>query len=190
MFDFKLLGRPGMVSAERLAEQRARQEKDRVERFRAVAKLANAARTAPPAVTTSSKVVLQAAVAPPGGDDETDRADFANPKLRAAAQREKNRVLAILTSPAGLRNPQVAVNIAIMTALPRGQAVAMIEALESSSPSRDASADTSLARRIVRAGNRRRGEEPVAPSTVRQGQGHRATSQEILAAGRKARGEV
>jgi hypothetical protein len=170
MFDFRLLGRPGMVSAERLAWQNKR-KKDMYERFLAAGhSAAYAARVAEATHgPTTPEVAPKAAVAPPGGDDDSDRSDFANPKLREAAQREKNRVLAILTSPAGIRNPQVAVNIATMTALPRSQAIKMIEALESSLPSTSASADTSLARRIVRAGRRARGEEPMAPSIVKQG---------------------
>ena len=172
VFDFRLLGRPGMVVpfAERFAATRA----------------LDSARSARPSVPPK---VAPRAVTALADDDESDRADFANPKMRAVAQREKERMLAILMSPAGIRNPQVAVNIATMTALPRSRAIQMIEDLERSLPSTGASAE-SLARRIVRAGNRRRGEEPMAPSTVKQGEGRRATAAEILAAGRKARGET
>jgi hypothetical protein len=120
------------------------------------------------------------------GDDDADLQDERIPLLRSARRRERARYCAIMSSPIAKTHPVIAAHIAVLTSMPRTEAIAFIEATAAAAPAQG-SAD-GLAQQIVTAGRRARGEEPMAPSTVKQGQGHRATAQEILAAARKARG--
>src|ERR1700683_3497210 len=105
------------------------------------------------------------------GDDEADLQDERIPILRSARRRERARYCAIMSSPIAKTHPVIAAHIAVLTSMPRTEAIAFIEATAAAVPAQ-ASADR-LAQQIVTAGRRARGEEPMAPSTVKQGQGHR-----------------
>jgi len=121
------------------------------------------------------------------GDDDADLQDERIPLLRSARRRERARYCAIMSSPIAKTHPVIAAHMAILTSMPRTEAIAFIEATAAAVPAQGSS--DGLAQRIVTAGRRARGEEPMAPTTPKQSEGHHATADQIIKAGRKARGE-
>jgi hypothetical protein len=117
------------------------------------------------------------------GDDESDEEDKANAKLRQARARERGRILSIMTSDAGLANPEAAARLATKTELSRSEAISMLHAVgpaaSAAEPRKDALRDRmsnerqpeigagdgdqkpagNLAQMIVAADKKRRGEK-------------------------------
>lgn len=133
--------------------------------------------------------------APQGDDDATDRADEANPARRKARTRERNRVVAIMTSEPAKRDPVLAAHMALDGDTPQTTAIETMAAMLGMEPGQkaDAPAPSATAAAIIEAGRRRRGE------TLDSGATHNgptksarltATSVAIVAAGRKRRGEA
>ena len=153
-------------------------------------------------------------------DDETDIEDDEEAKKGRA--HERSRIRAILVSEPGLQNPIMAAHLALDTAMPAKEAIAAIGGLNSALAARDAEhaqtehegrPDVSVARAILAAGAKARGEEvaPVPPGR-RERMGLRAgeeqprqarqgrdldgygrlvspVAQAIIDAGKRARGE-
>ncbi len=121
------------------------------------------------------------------GDNDSDRDDGENPETRSARARERSRIAAILTSAPSHDYPLLAIHTALQADLPRTQAIALVREMGDASAVRP----PSLATQILRAGARARGEVSAAPYRApAQGGGHVATAQQIIAAGKKRRGEA
>jgi hypothetical protein len=116
-------------------------------------------------------------------DDERD------PLFRGARERERARVSTIIKSAAARRWPSLAIHIATRTTMPRHAAIAFIAELGDLLDSNSGGSPQTLADAIILAGHRARGEVPNPVTAPEQRRGHVAAAQ-ILAAGRKARGEV
>jgi hypothetical protein len=125
------------------------------------------------------------------GDDDSDENDQDDPKIRSARARERKRIFDIMTSDAcRAGNVILACHIAMTTATPRRRAIKLIAEMGSAMGTQDTSPQT-LADRILRAAARARGEQPAAPYRApAQGRGPVATPQQIIAAGKKRRGEI
>jgi hypothetical protein len=105
--------------------------------------------------------------------------------VEAARRKEQKRINAIMSAPVALRMPDVAVTFALKTRTPAAEAIAIMEASSKESPEVAAKAKADA---IIRAGEMRRGLID-APITTGPKKLVTTTSEEILAAARKARGE-
>ena len=116
-------------------------------------------------------------------DDDDDKGTDA----KAARARERGRIRAILTSPAGQADPVAAAHVALDTGMPRADAIAMLSAMQLS---RDAMGGGASAVGRDRLSTRMEG-VPNAEVGADGGRGGRPTmADRIIAAGKKARGEA
>ena len=116
-------------------------------------------------------------------EDQEDDEDEKKPEARAARAREKDRVKAIMSSPAGLRFPAAALQIAIGSSLPRHKAIKMLNAMtKDMSPGAGPAAADSLRDRMA----------AVQQPAIGAGDARPAANlaEQIVAAGRKRRGEA
>ena len=125
------------------------------------------------------------------GNDDADRQDERVAILRSARRRERARYCAIMSSSVAGRHPALAAHIAVLTSMPRTEAIAFIQATAAAATPSQGSSD-SLAEQIVVAGKKRRGEVPTtsAASASQPGEARSMTAAEIILAGKKRRGET
>jgi hypothetical protein len=118
------------------------------------------------------------------GDDDSDRDDDTDAKARAARSRERGRIQAIVLSDAGKKNPVAAMTLACGGSMSRKQAINLLQAMgPAAAPGkRDGLGDRMATVEQPDIGDDG-AEAPAAGS-------HTATAAAILAAGKKARGEV
>ena len=119
---------------------------------------------------------------------EADRKNERRARLeKEATLAERKRIVAILTSPVALRHPRIAQRVALESDSPAHEAVEAMERYERESA---ASRAKSTAEAIVHMGRVRRGEVAAPVTGVGPKVLVKMTPEDILAAGRKARGEV
>jgi hypothetical protein len=117
---------------------------------------------------------------PLDGNDDTDRDDAKNPALDRVRAHVRGRVLAILGSEEAKLNPSLAIYLTFETAMPRGEARALIARMGPGLDNNPNSQKIIDAARTV-----------LNPVSARHEQhGYRATPSEIVVAGRKRRGEM
>jgi hypothetical protein len=104
--------------------------------------------------------------------------------VEAARRKEQKRINTIMSAPVASLMPDVAVAFALKTRTPAAEAIAIMEASSRESPE---VATKAAADAIIRAGEMRRGLID-APITAGPKKLVTTTAEEILAAGRKARG--
>ena len=119
-----------------------------------------------------------------------ERASIADEKRRQkleheATMAERTRILTILTSPVALRHPRIAKRVALESDSPAREAIEALEQYERETAASNAKAKADA---IIRAGEMRRGLID-APITAGPKKLVTTTSEEILAAARKARGQ-
>jgi hypothetical protein len=105
---------------------------------------------------------------------------------REATIAERKRIVSILTAPVALRHPRIAKRVALESDSPADECIAVLEQYERDNA---ASRTKSTADLIVLAGQMRRGEVAATVTGAGPKVLVKATSEEIIAAGRKARGE-
>jgi hypothetical protein len=106
---------------------------------------------ADPPAAVAGELVTEAAAAPAaeteegddGEDDDVEKDDdeeemAGKGKKASARRRERARCRAVLTSPHAAKNPGVAMYLALQTAMPRQQVLAMLEAMPKSAGGLDA----------------------------------------------------
>jgi hypothetical protein len=146
----------------------------------------------PPAETLQRRVEYQKEALEQAERDleaarERASADDGREKRRCQATLdERKRILSILDSPVALRQPRLAKKF-VESDFPARDAVAAMEGYERE---RSANSTKTLSEQIVLAGQRRRGDVPLAATTSGPKNLVRATSEQIIAAGKKARGEI
>jgi hypothetical protein len=119
------------------------------------------------------------------GDDESDGEDEADAKSKSIRARERGRILAIMTSDAGLANPEAAARLATKTALPRSEVIAMLHAVGPSA-AKGARSDN-LRNRMANTDQPKIGtDDAAAPAAGTPA----AMALAIINAGKKRRGEV
>jgi hypothetical protein len=122
-----------------------------------------------------------------GDDDDSDREDDDDPEARAARARERGRIRAIVTSDAGKLNPVGAMELACGTSMSRAQAIGTLRAMGVPAAAEPRKTDALRNRMAgvdtpdVGAGD--------APPPVAAGSA-KAIAAEIIAAGKKRRGEI
>ena len=125
-------------------------------------------------------------------EDEQDEQDEGEPAARAVRRRERARCAAIFSSEFAGKNPVAAAHLAFQTALPRSQAIGMLGALCASQQAAPAPAPAAPAARDQLRDRMAAVEIPEvgasggdAPAT-----GVKGLADQIVAAGRKRRGET
>jgi hypothetical protein len=114
---------------------------------------------------------------------EADRKKERNSQIeRAATLTERQRLIDILFSPVGLRNPSIAKRVAFETISPSAECIAALEGYE-----RERAVEA-----IISAGRRARGEDPYAEPII---PGPRQSTvkmnpEDIIAAGKRRRGQA
>ena len=119
-------------------------------------------------------------------EDEEDDKD-----ARAARARERSRIRAILVSEPGIANPVAAAHLATGTAMPRGQAIEMLAAMQALSTTMHVEQPGAAAAEPRRDNLRDRMAE--VPNPVVGAEGTRTApsmAEQIVLAGKKRRGEV
>jgi outer membrane biosynthesis protein TonB len=114
------------------------------------------------------------------GDDESDREDEANAEARVIRAHERGRIRAIVNSEAGLANPSAAYELACNDSMSRNRALAMLRAVGpavSTETRTDALRDRMAHTAQIDIG-------------VSETQSSATLAQQIVAAGKKRRGEV
>jgi hypothetical protein len=113
-------------------------------------------------------------------EDADDENDEQKPETRALRERERSRIRAIVNSEAGLANPTAAMALALGTTTPRHRAIKLLGRMDvpaAANPRADALRD-----RMAGTANPDIGVSATQSSAT--------LAQEIIAAGRKRRGEV
>lgn len=115
-------------------------------------------------------------------EDDSDDDDDKKPDARAVRRRERARVAAILNSAAGKRFPDAAKHLAFRTSTPRWRAVRLLQGMSANVPQGN-NAGGNLRDRMagVRAPDVGAGGDSTTSPTL---------AQQIIMAGKKARGEV
>jgi hypothetical protein len=117
-------------------------------------------------------------------EDDTDEEDEDEPEARAARTREKDRIRAIMSSPAGRQLPAAALRVALDTSMPRHAAVKMLAGMASDLPK---GRGDSLRERM---GGERLPDIGPGGSEAPSPDDTKAIAARILRAGAKARGEI
>jgi hypothetical protein len=117
------------------------------------------------------------------GDDESDEKDEDDAKASAARRRERARCAAIFGVAAAGTRPDMAAYFAFGTNMPRSAAVNALKAVVAGQPE-PAKARGGLSSRMANTPSPNVGAEPAQPS------GSASLAQQIVAAGKKARGEA
>jgi hypothetical protein len=137
--------------------------------------------------TEQARIDLDAAKSRKGlKTEDDDRLARRDRIYRQATLDERARILAILTNPIALHQPRLAEKFALESDVPARDAIA---AMEENERVNAASRAKSTADLIVLAGQMRRGEVAATVTGAGPKVLVKATSEEIIAAGRKARGE-
>ncbi len=118
------------------------------------------------------------------GDDGSDGADMRKKSARAARLRERARCSAIFKDAAAGKNPALAAQLAFGTSLPRSEAISVLRAgglAVASSPRRPTLDERMAAVKVPSVG---------AGDAGRPASGAQSVAQQIIAAGKRARGEA
>jgi hypothetical protein len=116
------------------------------------------------------------------GDDESDDKDDKKPDARTARAHERGRIKAILLSEPGKANPVAAAHLATGTSMSRSQAIEMLSAMQASAPATAATVSDKLRGRMAN--------ETIPAVGAGDVQGSPNLAQQIVAAGKKRRGEI
>jgi hypothetical protein len=116
------------------------------------------------------------------GDDESDGGDMRRKGARSARLRERNRCRAIFNDPSAAANPALACALAFDSDMPRSQAINALRAA-GTGPAPQASRRTSLDERMSRVKTPAVGSGDVP-------RGAASIADQVIAAGKKRRGEI
>jgi archaellum component FlaD/FlaE len=112
-------------------------------------------------------------------EDEDDKKKKTKAKVKAIRMKERDRIRAIVTSEAGLANPKLACDLALNSSMPRDQALAILRG----SPAASTETRTDALRD-------RMAHTAQIDIGVSETQSSATLAQQIVAAGKKRRGEV
>jgi hypothetical protein len=128
--------------------------------------------------TDDQKAKKKAKKAKRKAEDADDKADDKNPDARAARLRERARIKTIVHSVAGKKSPDAALHLVLSSSMPRHAAIKLLTSMnENVQPGRDALRDRMAGTAQPDIG-------------VGAAQSSATLAQQIVAAGRKRRGEV
>jgi hypothetical protein len=118
------------------------------------------------------------------GDDDSDEEDEDDAKASAARRRERARCAAIFAEPAAATRPDMAAYFAFGTTMPRSAAINALKAVVAGHSEPAPKSRGGLSDRMAKTPSPNVGTEPTQPT------GSASLAQQIVAAGKKARGEA